>query len=445
MSTSSTVAQAAPQSVRLSLGYSWYVVGVLVVAYTFSYVDRTILTLMVGPIRTSLGINDVQVSLLHGLAFAIFYTLLGIPIARYADTMNRTWIISIGIGVWSIMTALCGFARNFWEMFLARIGVGVGEAALSPSAYSMIADYFPPEKLGRALSVYTSGLYLGSGLALMLGGAVIAAVPTVDLPVVGTLEPWRVVFLMVGLPGLLVIALMMTVREPARTGLLKGVKAGEGLPVRDVAQYIWARGRCYGFMIFGLAFHGLFWNGATGWIPTYFIRTFQWTAPEAGLWFGLSMLVFGISGVTAGGFFGGWLRARGHIDSNLRVAIFSCFAVLPFGVGAPLLSDPWLALAGLSAFIFFASFPYGCAAAAFQEITPNQMRGQVTAVYFFVLNLAGIGLGGTVVAMFTENLFADLAAVRYSIALTVALSAPISAFILWRALKHYRAALAAMP
>ena len=430
---------------RPSLRYAWYVIFVLVLAYTFSYVDRTILTLMVGPIRESLQINDVQVSLLHGLAFAIFYTLLGIPIARYADTMNRVWIISIGIGVWSIMTALCGFARNFWTMFLARVGVGVGEAALSPAAYSIIADYFPPEKLSRALSVYTSAIYLGSGLALILGGAAIAAVPAIDMPGFGAMEPWRVVFLIVGLPGLLVIALMTTVREPVRTGLLKGTKAGEGLPIGDVARFMWERKGAYVFMIFGLAAHALMWNGTTGWIPTYFIRTFQWTAPQAGLWFGLVLLTFGMSGVTAGGYFSSWLRARGHSDANLRVAIISCFAVLPFGIGGPLMTDPWTALAVLSAFVFCASFPYGCAAAAFQEITPNQMRGQVTAVYFFVLNLAGIGLGATVVAMFTEVVFKDLAAVKFSIACTVALGAPVSAVLIWCSLKHYRAALLSIP
>lgn len=433
--------EAAPA--RPSLGYAWYVIGVLVLAYTFSYVDRTILTLMVAPIRESLGINDVQVSLLHGLAFAVFYTLLGIPIARYADTMNRVWIISIGIGVWSVMTALCGFARNFAHMFLARIGVGVGEAALGPCAYSIIADYFPADKLSRAMSVYTSAIYVGSGLALILGGAAIAAVPSIDFPGVGTMEPWRVVFLIVGLPGLLVIALMATVREPVRTGLAKGAKAGEGLPVAEVARFITDRRGAYGFMIFGLSAHALMWNGTTGWIPTYFIRTFGWTAPQVGLWFGIVLLIFGTGGVILGGFISSWLRAKGHLDSNLRIGILSCILVLPFGIGAPLISDPWLSMAGIAAFVLCASLPYGCAAAAFQEITPNQMRGQVTAVYFFVLNLAGIGLGPTVVAMFTENVFQDLAAVKYSIASTVALGAPLSAILLWMSLRHYRNVLAA--
>jgi MFS family permease len=240
-----------------------------------------------------------------------------------------------------------------------------------------------------------------------------------------------------------VIGLMMTVREPARTGLIEGAKAGEGLPVKDVARFILDRRGAYLLMIFGLAFHGLLWNGATGWIPTFFIRTFGWTAPTAGFWFGLVMLVCGTGGVTAGGYAGAWLRAQGRSDANLRIAIFSCIAVLPPGIVAPLLPDATWAMAGFAIFVFFGSFPYGCAAAAFQEITPNQMRGQVTAIYFFVLNLAGIGLGPTVVALFTENVFQDVAAVKYSLACTIALAAPLSAITLALSLKHYRAVLAA--
>lgn len=425
--------------------YAWYVVAVLVIGYTFSYVDRTILTLMVGPIQKSLKIGDVQVSLLHGLAFAAFYTMLGVPIARFVDRGKRTAIISICVFVWSIMTALCGFARTFAMMFLARVGVGVGEAGFSPAAYSIITDYFPADKLSRALSVYTAALYLGSGLALLLGGAAIAAVPAINMPGFGEMEPWRVVFLLVGLPGLVTILLMTTVREPVRRGTAKGAQSGKGYPFKDVVRYFLDRKGAYLLMIFGLSFHSLMWNGASGWIPTYFIRTFQWTAPEAGFWFGLAMLIFGIAGVLAGGITSAWLRGKGHIDSNLRVGIISCFAVLPFGALIPFMADPWSALACMSAFVFFSSYPYGCAAAAFQEITPNQMRGQITAIYFFVLNLAGIGIGPTVVATFTEVVFKDPAAVKYSMACTIGLASPIAALLLWQSLRYYRAVIAAMP
>ena len=263
-----------------SPAYSWYVVAVFFVAYIFSYVDRTILTLLVGPIRASLNISDVEISLLHGFAFAVFYTVLGIPIARLADSRNRTVIISVGVFVWSIMSALCGLANSFLHMFLARVGVGVGEAALGPASNSIMADMFPPEKVAKPLSVYYSAMYLGSGLALIAGGAIIAVMPPIDLPVIGHLEPWQGLFVVVGLPGVLLVAFTATIREPVRKGVLKQQAVGAEMPMRDVIKYIRDRLSTYGNFIVGLTVSSMVWNGAAAWIPTYFIRTFGWTPTE---------------------------------------------------------------------------------------------------------------------------------------------------------------------
>jgi MFS family permease len=155
------------------VGYSWYVVGILTVAYVFSFIDRQILNLLVGPIRRDLQISDTEMSLLMGFSFAVFYTFFGIPLGRLADTRSRRALITGGIVLWSLMTAACGLARNFVHFLLLRMGVGVGEAALSPSAYSLIADYFPRENRATALSVYSMGIYIGSGLAYLLGGLVV--------------------------------------------------------------------------------------------------------------------------------------------------------------------------------------------------------------------------------------------------------------------------------
>src|SRR5688572_3708838 len=204
--------------------YSWYVVGVLTVTYTVSFIDRQIMALMIEPIRRDLGITDTQVSLLIGLAFAVFYTLLGVPIARLADRYSRRAIIAAGITVWCLMTAACGLARNYAQLFLARVGVGVGEAALSPSALSMLSDYFPKETRGRAIAVYNTGISLGTGLAMIVGGQVIAhvmAAPPVRVPGIGELFSWQTVFLVVGLPGLVMAALMATVKEPSRRERLR--------------------------------------------------------------------------------------------------------------------------------------------------------------------------------------------------------------------------------
>ncbi len=418
-------------------GYAWYVVGVLILAYTVSYVDRTILTLLVKPIRESLQISDTQLSLLHGLAFALFYTVLGIPIARLADRHDRTRIIAVGIVVWSAMTALCGFARNFGQLFLARVGVGVGEAALTPAAFSVLGDYFKGPALTRALSVYTSAIYLGAGLALMIGGAVIASVKPMQLPVLGYFEPWQVVFLFVGLPGLLVALLMKTVREPPRTALGNGSRAAV-MPVRDVVAYLRERRGAYGYIILGFAAASLLWNGAQAWIPTFFIRSFGWTPAEVGLRFGPVLLVFGTAGVISGGFLSGWYAKCGHIDANLRVGLVAAALMLPTGVVAPQLATPEACLVAFAAFCFAGAMPYGAAAAALTEITPNQMRAQVTAIYFFFLNLAGIGFGPTVVALCTDLVFHDDLAVGRSIVVVAAVAAPLSLLLLWLGLKPFR-------
>ena len=307
--------------------YAWYVVLVLFLAYTVSYIDRTILTLMVKPIRDTLGISDVQISLLHGLAFAIFYTVLGVPIGWLADRANRTKIIAVGIFVWSMMTALCGVSRSFSQMFLARIGVGVGEAALSPAAYSMLNDYFRPDRRTLAISVYATGVYIGSGLALIVGGSVIAVTPPLDLPAVGHLEPWQVVFLAVGIPGLLVAALMKTVKEPIRRGLMKTGQT----TLKDTLAFIMARRATYGLHFLGFAMLTMLWSGCAAWIPTFFARTFMWTPAEIGPWFGSAVALFGTLGLPLGGLLAERFKRRGMADANIRVGVVSALGLFAVG------------------------------------------------------------------------------------------------------------------
>jgi predicted MFS family arabinose efflux permease len=417
--------------------YGWYVVGVLIVAYTFSYVDRTILTLMVGPIRKSLGISDVQLSLLHGLAFAVFYTILGIPIGRLVDRRKRTVIIAGGIFFWSIMTGVCGLARNFGQMFAARIGVGVGEAALSPAAYSLLSDWFPDKQLVRALSLYQGAIYLGGGIATMAGGAMIAMVPPVSTPMTGPLEPWQVVFMIVGLPGVLVSLWMLTLREPAR----RGVDANAAMPTfGDVLRHMRVHARAYGGLILGLCLASLMWNGVAAWLPTHFIRKFGWTAPEVGLWYGATLTVCGTAGIVSGGYVAGHLRERGIGDANILICVISACLALPFGIAAALASNAGASLALFACYLFAGAMPYGGGAAAFQEITPNRMRGQVSAIYLFWLNLAGIGLGPTFVAWMSQTMFGGDMGISAAMAADVAIAAPLGAFVLLATRSAYRRA-----
>lgn len=421
--------------------YGWYVVFILILAYTISYVDRQILTLMVEPIKASLQITDVEISLLHGFAFAIFYTLLGVPIARLADRYHRVTIISIGVFVWSAMTALCGVSRTFGQLFAARVGVGVGEAALSPAAYSMLADYFGKKNLPKAMSVYTGAIYVGAGLALIVGGTLIGLVEGREFPFVGHMEPWQIVFLLVAAPGLIVGVLVATLKEPVRRG---AAVAAEFPSLGALFAYMNARRSAYALLILGYSAASLMWNAATAWIATFFIRHFEFTAAQIGLVFGTILLVLGSSGIVVGGLIASRWRAAGHSDANVRVGILSALIALPFGVAAPFAGSPGMSLLLFAGFVFGGTMPYGCAAAAFQEITPNRMRAQVSSIYLLVLNLAGIGLGPTVVALFTEKLFGDLKAVGSAISLAIAIGAVLSLILLVLARRPYRIALADM-
>ena len=226
-SAQSSSAHQPPGQARTSLRYAWYVVIVLTALYMLSFVDRTILSLLVGSIKRDLGISDTRIGLLQGLSFALFYTIMGLPLGRMADTRSRRNLIAAGVVVWSLFTSACSFAKSFWSLFFTRIGVGVGEAGLSPAAYSLISDYFPPDRLGVAISVYYMGVFLGSSLALLVGGVVVdtmARIHTVTLPLLGTIASWRVTFLIVGLPGLLCALLVYTIKEPLRLNMLRSAQ-----------------------------------------------------------------------------------------------------------------------------------------------------------------------------------------------------------------------------
>src|SRR5580704_7968291 len=230
-----------PNQPTASLGYAWYVVIILTALYMLSFVDRTILSLLVGSIRRDLGISDTRIGLLQGLSFALFYTIMGLPLGRLADTRSRRNLVAACVVVWSFFTAACSIAKSFWSLFFTRIGVGVGEAGLSPAAYSLISDYFPPERLGVAISVYYMGVFLGSALALLVGGMVVdvmARVHTVTLPLLGTIASWRVTFLVVGAPGLLGALLVYTIKEPIRKNLLRNA---EGKTARVSFGQAWAQ------------------------------------------------------------------------------------------------------------------------------------------------------------------------------------------------------------
>lgn len=405
--------------------YAWYVVGVFVLAYTFSFIDRQILSLLVGPMKRDLVITDTEMSLLQGLAFAAFYTIMGLPIGRLVDRRNRVGIISVGVFFWSLMTALCGTAKVYWQLLLYRVGVGVGEAALSPAAYSVISDYFPPNRLGIAIGVYGMGVYIGAGLALVIGAEVIGMVSNggdLILPVLGHVYTWQIVFFIVGLPGLLVALWVRTIREPERRGHLRreigadGVERDAEVPLGEVLAYIKANAAAFLAMNFCFAFLAMMAYGIAAWVPTFFVRTHGWSVVDAGRWYGWIIVIFGTAGVVAGGAIGDLVRSRGYRNGRIIVMACTGLVTLPFAVAFPLVDNPMLALALLAPASFFATFTTGVGPSALQEMMPNQMRGFASALSGFIVNLIGLGLGPTSIALVTDFVFKDEQMLRYSLA-----------------------------
>lgn len=427
-----------------SPGYSWYVVAVLTVAYVFSFIDRQIMSLLVGPIRRDLEISDLQISLLMGFSFAIFYTLFGIPLGRLADTRSRRAIIAVGIAGWSIMTAGCGLAKKFSHLALMRMGVGVGEATLSPAAYSLIADYFPPHRRSTAMSVYSMGIYIGSGLAFILGGIVVefaAAKESFDLPLLGVVRSWQLVFFIVGLPGLLVALLLLTVREPIRRGGQAGQLMSQAATPGETWAYLFNNRTTLLCLNLGMAMLTLNAYAGTAWIPSMFIRRFGWSPGTTGVVYGSIMAISGTSGVLAGGWLADWWSQQGRVDATLRVAWLCTLCWLPFGILYPIVPTAQMTAVLLIPVTFFGSMPYGIAPAAIQRMMPNSMRAQATSIYLFVINIVGMGCGPTVVALLSEHLFHDEKAMKYSL-LTVGLgSYLVAAILLGISLKSYRGSL----
>ena len=422
--------------------YPWYVVFVLTLAYTCSFIDRQILTLLIEPIRRDLVITDTQMSLLGGLAFSILYTTMGIPLARLADRSNRRNLMTAGVGLWSLMTAACGLARGFWPLFGARVGVGVGEAALSPAAFSLLADYFRPQQLARAIGAYSTGVYFGAGLALMIGGAVIQRVsnaPNQVLPFIGEIFPWQLTFFVVGLLGLPIMLLMLTIREPARRGaavtpvssgtpaLLAFMRANRATLVCHIGA----------FTLYGIAIGCyLFWS------PSVMMRTHGWDAPRTGFTIGLLMFVLGTLGVFSGGWLADRLAQRGHRDAVLRAGLYGVLLGAPFIVATPLLEDDRWATASLGLAIYFLAFLQGLPGAALQLVTPNPLRAQMTAIYFFIGNLIANGLGPSIPALLADYLFVDPLKLGLALSWTTAVVVPLAGLLLFLGLAPYRASLA---
>ena len=424
-----------------SSGKAWYAVGILVIAFIFSFVDRIIIGLLVGPIRADLGVSDFAIGMLGGFAFAVFYAVVGIPIGRLSDRYNRKTIITLGVVVWSLLTAACGLAKNFWQLFAARVGVGVGESALSPAAYSIIADYFPREKLGRALGVYQAGAFVGAGMSFLIGGLVIGYVLGADdlsLPLIGEVRPWQMVFFIVGLPGLLVALLVSTISEPERRGLLAG--STEAIPFGQVLGYVKQHRRLFVAHFFGFSLLAVPVTTTLIWVHVLFTRVYGLEPDAAALQLGTILIFASPAGVYFGGWLVDFLQRRGYPDAPFRVGIGIGVFLLPLSYLATTADDVQIALWLFGPFIFAASVSIAAAPAALQMVTPNRMRAQVSAAWMLFLNIVAATAGPTAAGFVTSYIFVDDMAVGASMALVNCIAVPVAALALWSGLGAFRTA-----
>jgi len=385
--------------------YRLLVLAMLVLVYTFNFIDRQIVGILAIPIKADLGLTDTQLGLMGGLAFALFYTALGIPIAMLADRRSRTTIMTVALVMWSAMTAVCGFAQNFWQLFLARLGVGVGEAGGVAPAYSLVADYFPPRQRARALGVYSFGVPIGSALGIYFGGFIAHHVD------------WRTAFMAVGIAGVVVAPFFkMLVREPRR-GRYDVQPAGGGRPAsfREVMRVLASKPAFWGIS-FGAAASSMMGYGLFFWLPSFFVRSHGMTLLDASAYFGVIVLFGGIAGI----WLGGWLADRFGTARRRMYAIIPAIAfvlTVPFYVGAVM--SPSLAVA----FVLFLMptalglMWLGPVLSAIQHVVPPQMRATASAVFLFVNNLIGIGLGSVALGALSDLLSARYGedSLRYAI------------------------------
>ncbi len=419
-SPSTPAASVSPRPVTPA--QAWYAVAILTIANVSGFVDRQILSLLVEPIKRDLQVSDTQVSLLMGLGFVVFYSILGLPIGRWVDRGHRPRIVALGAAVWSLMTMLTGTVRSYTSLFIARIGVGAGEATLGPAAVSIIADQFPRKQLGVAMSTYMMGTFLGSGVAYALGAYVVGRVDTpglIALPLVGDVYPWQLAFFLVGLPGLVVALLALTIREPrAFTGHSAAASAASEPPFADVWRYVRANARTIGALSLGFACSASVNYGVGAWLATFLIRTHGWTVSEAGTLQGVLTFTIGPLGVMLGGRVTDRWTKRGYLDAPLRVGMLGALGMLIFAGLYPLMPSATVAAVMLVPVNIFAAMPWGAANAAIAEAMPPRMRGQGSAIYQLVVNLLSGALGPTAVAVLTDRLFGDPQALRYSLALS---------------------------
>ncbi len=415
---------------RRASGYAWYVCGVMLLTFALNYMDRTVISILVGPLERHFGMSDTAMGALQGAAFAVFYVLFGFPLARLADRSSRRNLLIIGTLIWCAATGCSGLARTVPELFLARIMVAVGESVVMPCAVSIIADYFPPVQRARALSVYSVGIYLGAALALGGGGAVLdrLGASSIVVPVLGVLRPWSVVFVLGSALGVVLLPLLLTVKEPVR---LRD-DGGEAEPPPSLSQVMGElrrKSRAVGGTMVGFALIALAASTLQAWLPTLFVRVHGWAIGTAGMRLGLMTVVLAPLGAIVGGGLADRFAAAGHADSKLVVGLVS--ALLSVGASVVVtLQSAMAAQVGAALLYFLVGFNFGIAQAALTELMPNRMRAFTSALYISMTNLFSATLGPLMIGVLNDDVFHDPSMIAQSLRIVAPLAFAAAAAVL---------------
>ncbi|GIX29902.1 MAG: MFS transporter [Porticoccaceae bacterium] len=421
----------------------WYATFVLAFLYWLSILDRFIISLLVEPIQRDLGIDDVQFGLLHGLAFSLTFSLFGLAAGSLADRFPRRVVIWGAVSLWSLATAACGLAQHFWQLLLARVGVGAGEAGLNPAATSMLADLFPPGRLTTAMAVYAMGSTVGSGTAFLVGGLLVEALSDMEglqLPLLGAVRAWQLVFLAIGLPGLAAALLIFTLPEPLRRS--RGELATPG-GYRVLLSFMARHWRFYLPVYLGFGLASMLISGGGVWYPAHMARHYGWSSAQIGLFLGTTLMGVGVAGKLLAGWFVDFLHRRGHRDAQLLWYGCCCLVAGPLALVTMASHHPWLFTAGVGAFMILLSPMAACCYAALNLVTPNELRGVGVALFSATAGIAAVSAGPVLIAWVGNAFFPGSGALGMGLAAVFAAACPLAGILLLAARRPMRALAAA--
>ena len=421
-----------------SAGQAYYMVLISALVVMFAEIDRSIMSLLVQPIEKDLHIQDAQMGVLLGLAFGLFYAICGIPVSRFIDRNNRKNILSIALALWSIATLFCGLAQNFIQLATARLFLGAAESVNGPAVFSMISDSFPKERLPRAIAVMQLGPLGGNVFALIMGAIVIKllmGMPDLHIAGVGVIRWWQMVFIIIGLPGILVALLQaVTVKEPVRRGVpAAGI---EKVGLMQVLRYMAAHRKVFGPQFGAMAISALA-MGTLTWGAAFYQRTYGWSPVQVGLTLGVVQLIATPIGLFLGVVVVEHLAKR-HVDAPMKLICWGRLIALPASIAMPLMPTPELALAMSAISGIMLGATGSSTNAVLQIVTPNQMRGQMTAMFLFLFTVVGNAISPTLVGLVTQYVFHDPSQLRYAMLSVTLLFMPLSLLVFWQGAKPYR-------